>query len=477
MKKEWQEKIDGLLKTYHPEMIENLCRLIRIKSVFGPEEKDAPFGVGPRRAFDFAMNMGEEKGFACVNFDYRAGEICFGEGEESAGVICHMDVVPEGDGWTHDPYGGEIAEGNIYGRGAVDDKGCFIAAFYACLALRESGIPLKRRIKHIIGTNEELGYFPCIRYYKEHAETMPVCGIVPDARFPAVFAEKGFLNVSFEKNVGKKEEASPFPVLRGFFGGEALNVVMPKAEAVFEGSERQLDDIRTAAERLLPSSRLCLSEEEGKLRLCLEGKSAHASSPEIGVNAGLLLLRLLREVEFSPSGLCRDLHCLADQLAFDTDGSGLRIACSDSSGSLTCNLGTMKLKEGTLSLGMNIRYPVTKPVDELENSLERAAKEAGCECKILMNNPHFYVDPKSPLVQRLVDIYQDMTGDTKSEPIAHGSGSYARILENFIPYGPSVPGEELCFHKQDEHISCERLLLLSRIYARALYAMATEDLT
>ena len=89
------------------------------------------FGVGPRQAFDFAMRLGEEKEFECVNFDYRAGEINFGQGEEAAGVISHMDVVPEGDGWTHDPYGGEIEDGVIYGRGAVDDKGCFIAAFYA----------------------------------------------------------------------------------------------------------------------------------------------------------------------------------------------------------------------------------------------------------------------------------------------------------------------------------------------------------
>lgn len=65
-----------------------------------------------------------------------------------------------------------------------------------------------------------------------------------------------------------------------------------------------------------------------------------------------------------------------------------------------------------------------------------------------------------------------MTGDTYSKPVAHGGGSYARILENFIPFGPSICGEELSFHKQDEHISCERLLLLSKIYVRALYAMA-----
>jgi len=45
-------------------------------------------------------------------------------------------------------------------------------------------------------------------------------------------------------------------------------------------------------------------------------------------------------------------------------------------------------------------------------------------------------------------------------------------LNNFVPFGPSFQDEELCFHKQDEFISCERLLLLSKIYAEALYQLA-----
>lgn len=476
MKKEWEKQIDSLLEAYHPEMIEKLRELIRIKSVYGPAEENAPFGVGPRQAFDFAMRLGEEKEFECVNFDYRAGEINFGQGEEAAGVISHMDVVPEGDGWTHDPYGGEIEDGVIYGRGAVDDKGCFIAAFYACLALKESGVPLKRQIKHIIGTNEELGDFPCICYYKDHVEKMPVCGIVPDARFPAVFAEKGFLNFSFVKNLSVEETDSRLPVLTHFTGGEALNVVMPKAEAVFEGSAEQLGKIRRAAESLLENSGFSLSETGNRLTLTIEGKSAHASSPEIGVNAGALMLQVLRDIDFYPESLCRSLHRLAEQIAFDTDGSGLGISFEDASGALTNNLGIIRLDENSFSAGMNIRYPVSQQVEELEKKLGKAAEDAGCECQILMRNPHFYVDPDGSLIKRLVKIYQEMTGDAESKLIAHGSGSYARILENFIPYGPSIPGEELCFHKQDEHISCERLLMLSRIYARALYVMATEDL-
>lgn len=477
MKKEWEEKIDELLEAYHREMIENLRRLIRIKSVYGPEEQNAPFGTGPRKAFDFAMNLGEEKGFECVNFDYRAGEINFGQGKEAIGVICHMDVVPEGDGWTHDPYGGELEDGIIYGRGAVDDKGCFIAAFYACLALKESGIPLKRQIKHIIGTNEELGYFPCIRYYKEHVEKMPIWGIVPDARFPAVFAEKGFLNFVFEKNFSRVEEDSRFPVLRRFSGGDALNVVMPRAEAEFEGSAEQLEPIRRAAENFSANFHFSLRESGNRLILAIDGKSAHASTPEIGVNAGALMLQLLRKIHFYPEDLSQSIHRLADQIAFDTDGRGLGVAFADASGALTNNLGTIRFDENRLLAGMNLRYPVTQQVEDLEKKLTMAAEKAGCQCRILMRNPHFYVDPDGPLIKRLMKIYQEMTGDMESGPIAHGSGSYARILKNFIPYGPSVPGEELCFHKQDEHISCERLLLLSRIYARALYAMAQENFT
>jgi succinyl-diaminopimelate desuccinylase len=69
-------------------------------------------------------------------------------------------VVPEGAGWTVDPFGGEIIDHKIFGRGAVDDKGPLIAVFYACCAIKDSGLPLKKKIKQIIGTNEEKGVFP-----------------------------------------------------------------------------------------------------------------------------------------------------------------------------------------------------------------------------------------------------------------------------------------------------------------------------
>lgn len=467
-----EKQFDRILESYHDEMIENLCRFLRIRSVFGPEEENAPFGAGSKEAFDFAMELGKEKGFDCVNYENYAGEINFGEGEEAAGVICHVDVVPEGEGWTHDPYGGEVIDGNIYGRGAVDDKGCFIAAFYACLALKESGVPLTRQIKHIIGTNEELGHFPCIRYYKEHTDKMPVCGIVPDSWFPAAFAEKGIWNYEFRRSFSREKAGEEKPVLLSFSGGDAFNVVMPEAKAVFRGTKQQFLEIIKDAEETIPADRIRIKEEDDILTIRVLGKSAHASTPEIGVNAGSYMLQLLRKMEFFPSSVCSTLHTFADQAAFDTNGTGLGIYSCDHTGELTNNLGIIRFFENEFYAGSNIRYPITQDLEKLEDTLIAKAAEAGCDCEVIMKNPHFYVDPESPLVQTLVKIYQDMTGDTQTPPIAHGGGSYARILENFIPYGPSIRGEELSFHKQDEHISCERLLLLSKIYARALYAMA-----
>ena len=48
------------------------------------------------------------------NVDNVAGHIEMGEGEELIGILCHVDVVPEGDGWSSDPFGAEIRDGKIF---------------------------------------------------------------------------------------------------------------------------------------------------------------------------------------------------------------------------------------------------------------------------------------------------------------------------------------------------------------------------
>ena len=63
-------------------------------------------------------------------------------------VLGHLDVVPAGDGWSEaEPFSGEVKNGRIYGRGAMDDKGPVVAAIYALAALKDAGFAPARRIR------------------------------------------------------------------------------------------------------------------------------------------------------------------------------------------------------------------------------------------------------------------------------------------------------------------------------------------
>ena len=464
--------INNLLDAYQPEMIENLQKIIRINSALDEGREGAPFGDGIQRALEFILELGKEKGFECINFDNYACEISLGQGEESIGAVSHLDVVPEGCGWTIDPFGGEIIDLKIYGRGAVDDKGPLIAVFYACCAIKDSGLPLKKKIKHIIGTNEEKGIFPCIRYYKDRGQ-VPECGIVPDSWFPAAYAEKGFLDFQFTRDFsGQNEFAEGQIALLELTGGEALNIVAPEAKAIFKRTIEMQKMVDLLLQNQFRDAKIMVEEDGERLIITAKGKAAHASTPEIGDNAISMMLRFLQQFQFAPAGLCRTLHRLADLIGKDWDGTGLGIACNDHTGILTCNIGTVSYKDGFLCLKTNIRSPITAKPEDIAERLSAAAEKAGMKSEMLNYNPHFYMPEDHPLISLLWNVYREMTGDEKSKPVAHGGGSYARILENFVPFGPSIQGEELCFHKQDEFITCDRLLLLSKIYAEALYRLA-----
>ena len=152
----------------------------------------APFGEGCRKALDYMLELGRKEGFEVKDYDGYAGVISYGEGTESVGVLAHLDIVPLGDGWTKDPYGGEIEQGYLFGRGALDDKGPAMAGFYALKMLKDKGIQLDRKIMLILGCNEETG-MECMKYYTQHGE-IPTMGFTPDADFPVIYGEKGGLH-------------------------------------------------------------------------------------------------------------------------------------------------------------------------------------------------------------------------------------------------------------------------------------------
>ena len=103
---------------------------------------------------------------------------------------------PETGGTT--PYDCTWAEGRIYGRGVIDDKGPAAAALYALKAVRDSGAPLHRRVRLLVGCNEEKGS-SCIRHYVEAGGEIPVMGFTPDGMYPIINGEKGIAVVDFRR--------------------------------------------------------------------------------------------------------------------------------------------------------------------------------------------------------------------------------------------------------------------------------------
>lgn len=446
-----RETLASIIDSMEEEIVQAVQQSIQIESTKGFPAEGQPFGEGPAKALQHALKLSDDLGFWTKNISNAIGYAEYGNGEEMVAVLGHLDVVPAGEGWIVSPFGGEIQNQIIWGRGAVDNKGPIIGALFAMKALQRSTLQTKRRIRVIFGTNEETGSQDVPYYTKE--EEAPVMGFTPDASYPVIFAEKGILTISFSKTI---DQSSGHVSLRSISGGSASNIVPSSAKAIISTehvSEEILDGI---------------------------GLSAHGSTPEQGKNAITDLLSKLSELDF-----CQDLRLffafLLRRIGEETDGASLGIQMQDEkSGSLTLNLATIMFQEVSGSLnasnskitaGINIRYPATKNAEDILQIICKHTSEAGIDTMILSHKKPLYVNENSSLIRTLQSVYEQETGQT-AELIAIGGGTYAKAMENIVAFGPIFPGQEDVTHQANEHITIENLMKNIKIMALAMYRLA-----
>src|SRR5690554_2960198 len=151
------------------EIIDSLQKLLMIKSVESEARPGMPFGDGVNQALEEVIELADNLGFKTNNLDGYCAYAEIGTGKEMLGILCHLDVVPAGKGWSYPPFAAEIHDGKIYGRGSIDDKGPLVAALYALKAIKDCGIDLKRRVRIIMGTDEESGW-KGLEYYLRNDE-------------------------------------------------------------------------------------------------------------------------------------------------------------------------------------------------------------------------------------------------------------------------------------------------------------------
>ena len=423
---------------------EYLKSLLSIDSVEKAPKEGMPFGEGVYECLEKALAILKQEGFRVKNGGgyYGYGEI--GEGE-LFGILTHLDVVPAGKDWTKPPFGATEGNGRIYGRGALDDKSPFIACLYAVKRLLEEGRRPKKRIRFILGCDEESGW-KCMEAYEKNEE-MPSLGISPDGDFPVINCEKGIVYHSLRY---------PKPTNIDYIvSGERANMVPDYAEAKILLSKQGKEIAQNAD---------CEIKEDGECTIIkTKGVSAHGSHPENGVNALISLMKIL-----SPENeICREIY---EKLsAFNGENIGLNIS-DEKSGRLTLNVGTAKTDNESIIFEIDVRHPVSY---KKEFITEKLKTHLTGEVKETFFHLPLYVEKTHPLVKTLLKAYNIVTGEN-AEPISIGGGTYARVLPLGVAFGPCFPDSEAGIHCADEYVDLKEFETASEIYYEALKELCFE---
>lgn len=369
-----ETKILAKIDEIEDQMIEAIKSIVRIDSVKGDAEEGKPFGKGVNDALEATLKLCEELGFETENVDGRMGIAKYGEGEDYIGVIGHLDVVPVGDGWKHEPFGAEEVNGRIFGRGILDNKGPVLSCLFALYVLKELNIKLNRPVWILFGTDEESG-FEDLEYYLTKKKP-PVMGWTPDCKYPVVYAERGRAAIHVYADMEHQKEFNHF-----------IN------------------------EYLLTSD-------------------DHAN--KLGLN--------IVDEEFG---------------AMQLRGRSL-IDC-----------------DADLGFEFVLSYPASITIEEI---MERVNSKLynGLKAECAKNYDPVRFEKTGFLCSSLQKAYEKITG-LDGTPVTTTGGTYAKLMPNIVPFGPSFPGQKGIGHNPDEWMDRKDLITNAKIYALSLLYLGSGE--
>ena len=357
------------------QMIHSIQEVVKVKSVAGQPKEDAPYGEGPKSALMRALDIAENLGFKTVNLDNQIGYAIYGDpaDEDYIASVGHMDVVPEGDGWSFPPYSAQIEDGTMYGRGVLDNKGPIMTTLFALAAIKNAEAEIKRPIRIVFGTDEETGKFRDIQHYLKQQKP-PKYGFTPDCKYSVVYSERG--RASILLSVAKENVQDLFHFVNHYF---------------------------------------------------------------IGANN------------------------TGDRLGIDY--------YNEEYGTMEMRGYELQETEETYTFKFVLSYPAGITIDEIYETVNKQAEAAKIDTKLLTNNDPVLFDKNSKMVRLLGDTYEEITG-LNGTPVTTTGGTYAKMMPNIVPFGPSFPGQKGIGHQPNEWMHIEDLITNAKIYTLALYRLA-----
>ena len=426
-----QEQIHGYLEQHRKEIVDILKDLIRIPSVSGEAEENAPFGKECARVLEFTQALYEKHGFDTV-LDKDGGYLLshYGEGERSLGLFAHADVVPVGDDWTlTSPFLPLEKDGYIIGRGAVDDKAAVVISLFCARMIKELNLPFESRLVCFTGSNEESGMEDIKKYIS--SRTPPDFSLVCDSGFPIYRGNKGILRF-----VATQRE--PMKEVSDFSGGTAFNIIL--GEAFARVGER------------------CFRER---------GVSSHGALPEGSLNAGYVLAKKLLQSNI----LCeydRRQMAFIEALLEKYYGEVFGIEQTDEDfGKLTVANGIAKMNEGRISLSFDMRFGASLDIQSAKNRITEFFDNNSWSVEFVTESKPFIISADNEYILACIKAYQNFTGNANAVTYVNAGGTYARYLPCAAEIGASIGGGKRPFelptghgsaHQPDECISIDGLL-------------------
>ena len=437
------------------QAVNDIKTIVNIPSVCDEEHKKegAPFGPEIERCLDATLDIFEKNGFSTYKDpDGYYGYAEVGEGDDIFAVLCHLDVVPAGDlkDWDTPPFEATFIDDKLKlaGRGVQDDKGPTIATLYALKAVVEqTGHTPNQRIRFIFGTDEET-LWRCMDHYNEK-EPMANMGFAPDADFPLIYAEKGLLQAK-----------AVAPGVHGYTlrGGDALNVVPDKA--TYTGDK--VDELSHELHRLGYDYQIIDDHT-----LQTTGRSVHSKDAADGVNAITHLAEAM--VPYYDDPVVQFLgKCVKN------DGRGFSVlgeVRDAASGDLSFNCATVSVTSEGSEIGLDLRVPVTIDNRQLVEKLTRVLKDYGLTYEQVDYVAPLYVPEDSELVETLLHVYRDVTGDLESQPIVSGGATFARTMKNCVAFGAMFPDSDTTEHQPNEAWNLIEMRRAMEIYAETFYRL------
>jgi len=455
------------VNTYQDAQIHTLANMVSFPTVNknGINTPDNPDFIG----FKALLKMKA----AALGFDYQdlgyTVLIGMGKQTEKVTIVTHGDVQPaNASKWKKSPFEIDSTSepGKLIARGTEDDKGAIATALYAMKAIKDQGIDLNNRIELMIYLAEESDWGPLEEFMRTYPQ--PKYAVTIDASYPVVVAEKGWSLVEPTFNATSAQTSAYVSELKG---GAFKSQIPEDASVILHNADTVLVSKLKHAASALNAVEFNFSEQESGVLISVKGMSAHSSEPESGVNAIAYLAELFKGIKLESNSDAQTIHFINQLIGLDIHGKDFGDIAYEHNfmGPMTVAPTLIERDGNALTLAVNLRRPVGKDEAVLRAQINSALANWQSVNKAKLSNIDIVIGKpmlldSAPHAQALLDIFKHFTGDKDAGFVSIGGGTNAKLFDNAVSFGPSMPGKRYTGHSEHEFITVEQLKLNLKMY-------------